>query len=113
MEIEDAVQALIQDKRVISLGKVEANNKLYTTQARLDIEGQMIACADKLAEQINYKLEDNSIGEAIQEQTRHRGFALSDEQVEAEYSSWQSGLDNVRRGWRGKVNLDASNTFSI
>jgi conjugative relaxase-like TrwC/TraI family protein len=92
-EIEASVQTLLEDEDLITLGKDEANNQLFTTQAMLDIEQALIAAADGLHQQSHYRLDEQTIQAAIDQQAAKQGFALSDEQAEAVFSVCQSGLD--------------------
>lgn len=91
-DIEAAVQNLLGDPQLIALG-VEKNAQLFTTQAMLDIEQALIAAADGLHQQSHYRLDEQTIQAAIDQQAAKQGFALSDEQAEAVFSVCQSGLD--------------------
>ncbi|MFT6989633.1 MAG: conjugative relaxase-like TrwC/TraI family protein [Paraglaciecola sp.] len=90
--IEAAVQELIESEALIELGH-DNHSQLFTTQAMLDTEHELIACADALNKQTHYRLPEQTILQAVNKQANDQGFYLSDEQIEAVFSVCQSGLD--------------------
>lgn len=94
-DIDAAVQTLLEDAQLVTLGK-ENNAQLYTTRAMLDAEQQLIHIADTLASHDHYQLDEQTIVQAIEQQNANLEHALSDEQVEAVFEACQSGLDIVQ-----------------
>ncbi|UJF21687.1 AAA family ATPase [Shewanella sp. OMA3-2] len=103
LDIEDTVRELLSDNAMVSLGRDLSNNQIYTTKDMLAIEQDLLKHADIMHASKHYKLDENTIQHAINQQGQQQGFALSDEQVEAVFSVCQSGLDIIQgRAGAGK-----------
>jgi ATP-dependent exoDNAse (exonuclease V) alpha subunit len=96
LDIEDTVRELLRDETMVSLGVDLSNNQIYTTQAMLEIEQDLLKSADKMHANKHYLLAEHIIQQAIDAQGQQQGFALSDEQVEAVFSVCQSSLDIIQ-----------------
>ncbi|MBV1932030.1 MAG: relaxase domain-containing protein [Porticoccaceae bacterium] len=92
-DIESTVQHLIEQQAVISLGRDAAKSQLFSTPAMIVLEQQLIQRANQLQQQSHYRLSEQAIQTAIEQQTQRQGYALSDEQAEGVFSVCQSGLD--------------------
>ncbi len=92
-DIERTVQHMVKQQDIIALGRDATNNQLFSTVAILAKEQRLVRLADQLQQQSHYALSEQAIQAAIKQQTRHQGFALSDEQAEGVFSVCQSGLD--------------------
>lgn len=95
-DIEDTVRELLSDNAMVSLGQDISNNPIYTTQAMLAIEKELIAKADAMHANTHYKLDASVVNEAIEAQQTAQGFMLSDEQVEAVHAVCQSSLGIIQ-----------------
>ncbi|WP_330110340.1 MobF family relaxase [Methylophaga thalassica] len=91
--IESAVQYVIEHNEVVSLGRDNINNQIFSTPAIIAHEKQLVQVAERLHQKKNYQLTEKIIDKAIKKQTLSQGFPLSDEQSEGVFSVCQSGLD--------------------
>lgn len=91
--IESAVQYVIEQHEVFSLGKDGLNNRIFSTPAIIAHEKQLIRIAERLHQNASFQLPEDVIESAIKHQALRQGFSLSDEQAEGVFSVCQTGLD--------------------